>query len=303
VSDNALADLNPAYADQFAAFSPTRFIAWAAAADSGLRVAGTTPAKVVGSWSSDVDDERAHLAFFDAGGLLRRVHAPVRTDAAGFSFVGVTFDSPIVSRVRIVSGQAAITGLNADISAGGHADLVVMDDFISGEPHAIAVIGTERAEEAGRASPCSSRRPRNLLRLHHQLGATMRFNQTRFSPLTAWPASGLRRWWGGPSDADDNARTSSVLQTQTFMTTTGGGDGMWPPARSLALRPDGRSSQLVEPESGGPLRDPMTGRGPSRGRRCGPTNADTFVAGCVRRTRTGSMASDSWDELRRRLTR
>jgi hypothetical protein len=144
VSDNALADLNPAYASQFAAFSPAKIFIAVGSREMTVdfQVAGsTTPALVngFGVVFSDVDDARSTtLSFFDArGGLLRRVHAPARTDAAGFSFVGVTFDSAIVARVRIVSGQAAITGLNQDISAGGHADLVVMDDFISGEPHAI----------------------------------------------------------------------------------------------------------------------------------------------------------------------
>ena len=68
--------------------------------------------------------------------------APVRSDAAGFSFVGVTFSTPVVASVRIVSGQAAITGDNADVSDYGPADLVAMDDFISGEPHAIRVSGS-----------------------------------------------------------------------------------------------------------------------------------------------------------------
>jgi hypothetical protein len=144
VSDNALADLNPAYASQFAAFSPPKiFVAVGRRALAAhFVVAGSsTPARVngFGVVFSDVDvDGSATLAFFDARGrLLRRVSAPVRSDAAGFSFVGVTFSSPIVARVRILSGQAAITGRNTDISAGGDADLVAMDDFISGEPHAI----------------------------------------------------------------------------------------------------------------------------------------------------------------------
>lgn len=144
VSDNALADLNPAYASQFAAFSPTKiFIAVGSRALTvDFVVAGsTTPARVNGFGVVFSDVDRAHsttLAFFDARGrLLREVHAPRRSDAAGFSFVGVTFSSPIVARVRIKSGQAAITGRNEDISAYGKADLVAMDDFISGEPHAI----------------------------------------------------------------------------------------------------------------------------------------------------------------------
>jgi hypothetical protein len=144
VSDNALADLNPAYASQFAAFSqPKIFIpVGSRALTVHFVVAGsTTPAQVNGFGVVFSDVDRAHsanLAFFDKRGrLLREVDAPVRSDGAGFSFVGVTFNSPIVARVRILSGQARITGRNEDISAHGRADLVAMDDFISGEPHPI----------------------------------------------------------------------------------------------------------------------------------------------------------------------
>lgn len=144
VSDNALADLNPAYASQFAAFSPPKIFVPVGSRAMAMRfvVAGsTTPARVngFGVVFSDVDVEQsATLTFFDARGrLLKTVAAPVRTDAAGLSFVGVAFSSPIVARVRITSGQAAITGFNQDISTDGNTDLVAMDDFISGEPHPV----------------------------------------------------------------------------------------------------------------------------------------------------------------------
>ena len=144
VSDNNLADLNPAYANEFRAFSPTKiFIAVGSRViRMDFQVAGsTTPALVngFGVVFSDVDVEGStSLAFFDAQGrLLKKVNAPVRSDANGHSFVGVTFSKPIVARVRIVAGQAGITGSNQDISAGGDADLVATDDFIAGEPHPI----------------------------------------------------------------------------------------------------------------------------------------------------------------------
>jgi hypothetical protein len=144
VSDNALADLNPTYASEFAAFSPTKIFTavGSRALTVNFVVAGSlTPARVngFGVVFTDVDVAQATtLAFFDAQGrLLQKVSAPVRSDAAGFSFVGVTFTNAIVARVRIVSGQARITGLESDVSAGGGADLVAMDDFISGEPHPI----------------------------------------------------------------------------------------------------------------------------------------------------------------------
>ena len=144
VSDNALADLNPAYASQFAAFSPTKI--FVAVGSNVLTVhfvvAGSVTPAVVNGFGvvfSDVDRKHgAALAFFDVRGrLLRSVSAPVRSDAAGFSFVGATFSTPVVASVRIRSGQAAITGDNADLSDYGPADLVAMDDFISGEPHPV----------------------------------------------------------------------------------------------------------------------------------------------------------------------
>ena len=144
VSDNSLSDRNAAYARQFGAFSPTKIFAVVGsnALTVHFVVAGSaTPALVngFGVVFSDVDREQgATLAFLDAQGrLLRKVSAPVRSDSAGFSFVGVVFHSPTVASVRITSGQSAITGANADVSDGGHDDLVAMDDFIAGEPHAI----------------------------------------------------------------------------------------------------------------------------------------------------------------------
>lgn len=144
VSDNALADLNPAYAEQFAAFSPTKVFIPVGSREMTVefRVAGSDVPALVDGFGvvfSDVDRrESAVLALFDSQGrMLRKVTAPVRTDAAGFSFVGVTFPTAVVARVRIRSGETPITGLNRDLSAGGPTDLVVMDDFISGEPHPI----------------------------------------------------------------------------------------------------------------------------------------------------------------------
>ena len=45
------------------------------------------------------------------------------------------FAAPIVARVRITCGDAALSATITDVSAGGTKDLVVMDDFVYGEPH------------------------------------------------------------------------------------------------------------------------------------------------------------------------
>jgi hypothetical protein len=53
-----------------------------------------------------------------------------------FSFLGAIFESAVVSRVRIVNGNSA---LGAGILETNTRDLVVMDDFIYGEPSISAV--------------------------------------------------------------------------------------------------------------------------------------------------------------------
>jgi hypothetical protein len=60
--------------------------------------------------------------------------APVRSDAAGHSFVGAVYDRPLVARVEVVSGEAALAAATDDVTDGGAHDLVITDDFIYGEP-------------------------------------------------------------------------------------------------------------------------------------------------------------------------
>jgi PEP-CTERM motif len=48
-----------------------------------------------------------------------------------FEFLGVIFDSAVINRVRITSGNAA---LSAGTNDGGAVDVAVMDDFLYAEP-------------------------------------------------------------------------------------------------------------------------------------------------------------------------
>jgi hypothetical protein len=88
---------------------------------------------------SDVERQgAASIKLFDAQGRsLGQYHAPVRSDPAGFSFVGVVFDSSIVAQVRITSGQRALGEEVQDLSDGGNLDLAVMDDYLYAEPQEI----------------------------------------------------------------------------------------------------------------------------------------------------------------------
>jgi hypothetical protein len=74
---------------------------------------------------SDVERQgAASINLFDAEGRsLGQYHAPVRSDPAGFSFVGVVFEAPIVAQVEITSGQPALGAGVQDLSDGGNLDL------------------------------------------------------------------------------------------------------------------------------------------------------------------------------------
>jgi hypothetical protein len=143
-SASDFSEINPAYADDFNAFSqPKTFMPIGSAElDANFRVPGSEiPAATrgFGLVFSDVEREgAASIKLFDAKGRsLGQYHAPVRRDANGFSFVGVVFDSAIVAQVHITSGQQALGADVQDLSEGGNRDLVVMDDYLYGEPRAI----------------------------------------------------------------------------------------------------------------------------------------------------------------------
>lgn len=71
------------------------------------------------------------MQFFDADGqLLFSSFVPASPGEGGFSFFGIKFNDPRISSVRITAGNVA-PGPNDDQAN----DVVMMDDFIYGEPH------------------------------------------------------------------------------------------------------------------------------------------------------------------------
>jgi hypothetical protein len=98
--------------------------------------AGSTPhsatVKGFGSVFTDVNvGSSTKIEYFDVAGnlLLSRNVLPQPPQRAGFSFLGVVFDTPSVFMVRITSGNRILKTPNLDV--------VVMDDFIFGEPQAL----------------------------------------------------------------------------------------------------------------------------------------------------------------------
>ena len=132
-------EINPSYPSIFQTFSSPRLFAplGSNVLDVLFTVPGTTDAPALsvgfGAVFTDVDLLGATtLEFFGQSGqsLLTAGVAPFD---GGLSFLGVTFDGPILSRVRITLGNAA---LGPDDVPG--VDVVALDDFIFGEPQAVA---------------------------------------------------------------------------------------------------------------------------------------------------------------------
>jgi plastocyanin len=141
VDSAAFASINADFAAQFSTFSPKKLFMPVGSNKVEVRfqLVGTTTAGLVsgfGAVFADVDRAGSTtIEFFDVHDVsLGKVTAPNHSDAHLLSFTGAVFEGPIVARVVITSGDAPLSATAVDISAGGTQDLVVMDDFVYGEP-------------------------------------------------------------------------------------------------------------------------------------------------------------------------
>jgi hypothetical protein len=130
-------NINPSYVTTFEAFSPERLFSPIGSniVDLTFFVPGSSVPAVTrgfGAVYTDVDVvENTAFEYFGAdGNSLGTYSTPVSNE--GLSFLGVSFDTPSVARVRIRYGNSSL-GPND----GGAIDVAVMDDFIYGEPIAI----------------------------------------------------------------------------------------------------------------------------------------------------------------------
>jgi hypothetical protein len=145
---NDFANLNATYATAFEAFSAPRVFApiGSTITDTTFVVPGSTTtaqASGFGVVFTDVDVAgSASLEFFDASGasLGSFPVPPAGNSDATFSFLGVSFNAgERIARARITSGAAPLlaTASPNDITQAGPADLVVMDNFLFGEPQPV----------------------------------------------------------------------------------------------------------------------------------------------------------------------
>ena len=135
-------NLNPSYSATFEPFSSQRLFTALTSTITDVRffVPGTNTAALTrgfGSIFSDVDlANTTSIQFFDAlDNSMGTFFAPnvVGATAPSFSFLGVSFATPVVSRVRITSGNHILDNVTNDQN-GNTVDLVVMDDFLYAEP-------------------------------------------------------------------------------------------------------------------------------------------------------------------------
>jgi hypothetical protein len=131
-------NLNPSYPTIFQTFSSPKLFTplGSNVTDVAFFVPGSyTPATVSGFGAVFTDVDTANvtsIAYFDFNGTsLGTFFVPATAGSETLSFLGVTFNAgERVGRVRITTGNAAV-GPN-DAPPG--TDIVVMDDFIYGEP-------------------------------------------------------------------------------------------------------------------------------------------------------------------------
>jgi hypothetical protein len=130
-------NIHPVYPALFSTFSPQRLFT---ALDSTITenlffIPGTTNSATVkgfGAVFTDVNaDDSTKIEYLDVAGnlLFSRNVLPGPTHRGGLSFLGVGFDTASVFLVRITSGNRILKVPNLDV--------VVMDDFIYGEPQAL----------------------------------------------------------------------------------------------------------------------------------------------------------------------
>jgi hypothetical protein len=127
-------DVNPSYSGEFTTFSEERLFSpiGSNVVNLSFFVPGTdTPGltRGFGAVYTDIDQaENTAFEYFDADGNSLGRYDALPADG-GVSFLGVAFEEPVVSRVRIKYGSGK---LGPDESAD--YDAAVMDDFIYGEP-------------------------------------------------------------------------------------------------------------------------------------------------------------------------
>jgi hypothetical protein len=162
--------IDVSYPTQFQAFSPERLFTalGSTTLDVSFFVPGTNiPATVAGFGAVFTDVESVSVTKFTVflgDGTNGGQFAVPTTASGGLSFLGLT-DPRRYSRIRITSGSGVLAAGALDNPAGG-ADMVVMDDFIYGEP--VPTLDVDASNTQTRYDPLTD----GLLIVRYLLGVT-----------------------------------------------------------------------------------------------------------------------------------
>lgn len=140
VSQSNFSEVNPEASGEFSAFSGAKTFTntssnlWGI----GFQVPGEdidASVRGFGIVFSDVDvADNTSLEFFNEGRSLGKFFVPVQSAGSKFSFLGVYFRNERITRVKVQHGNGLLKDGGKDISNGGAADLVILDDFLYDEP-------------------------------------------------------------------------------------------------------------------------------------------------------------------------
>ena len=150
------ADIEPAYPSTFGVFSPQRLFTPAGSTVTDVNFFIPTPSSTTaavtrgfGAVFTDVDSAGAALLqFFDKDGtVIWSGEPPLSAGSQGLSFLGTYLpDGPGIARVRLTSGK---TPIGAGVGDSVANDVVVLDDFIYGEPTEGAAGGGDGGGDGG----------------------------------------------------------------------------------------------------------------------------------------------------------
>ncbi|KAK1859285.1 hypothetical protein I4F81_001882 [Pyropia yezoensis] len=135
IDDDRFSSINKKLSKQIKTFSPKRL--FTPLKGNVMEVRFEVPGKrgvkatTTGFGAVFVDLDHDHvtsLEYFDAH-RRRLAKAFVPSKKGGLSFLGVVFNKPVVSYVRMTLGNRKVTDHD-----DGHGDVVVADDFVYGEP-------------------------------------------------------------------------------------------------------------------------------------------------------------------------
>lgn len=140
ISNAGFSTIEPTLAEQLSAFSGAKIFANISsdAWHTEFQVAGENKAAAVNGFGAvfiDVDIANvSSLEYFSGDISLGKFFVPLHDQKTNLSFLGIYFNNAVVTKVRVTHGNGIIIPGQKDVSNGGTADIVAMDDFLYSEP-------------------------------------------------------------------------------------------------------------------------------------------------------------------------